>query len=124
MAVDRIIEEFQRQSGIDGEWVGQEVREGSPRTVRAIMKTAPPGPSRTEAELMQARVFFGTKLSEGMIEPRVSEEEALAIAIEAEKETVTGKWRIQMSNEGDAKNHSSGTGNPGGNKVPSPAGNS
>jgi hypothetical protein len=102
MAMPRVIEEFQKLSGIGGEWEGQVVQEGSPRVIKAILKVPPPICPGSNAELVQARVFFGTKLSEGVIKIQVTVEEALQIAINAERETITGQWRIQMSSEGTA----------------------
>jgi hypothetical protein len=70
------------------------VQEGNPRVIQAVLKVPPPVPPGPDAELIQARVFFATKLSEGLIETRISVEEALQIAMNAEKETITGQWRI------------------------------
>jgi hypothetical protein len=98
MSMNRVIEEFKRVSGLDGEWEGQVVQEGNPRTVKAILKIAPSVPLALMVEYIEDRVFSGTKLSDGLILATATPQETIAQALNGET-GVTGSWEVQISGE-------------------------
>jgi hypothetical protein len=95
MSMGMVVEEFKKVSRLNGEWEGQVVQEGNPRLIKAILKVTPSTPPGPDKELMRTRVFFVTKLSEGIITPNETPEEILATALTGEEE-IAGEWVVQM----------------------------
>jgi hypothetical protein len=102
MSMARVIEEFQRISGLDGQWEGRVVKEGGPPMVNAILKVRPSVPPAPVEQYVQARVFFGTKMIEGLILPSATEQDAIETALRVATD-VKGKWEVQISSEATEK---------------------
>jgi hypothetical protein len=77
-SVEKVIEVFQRRTGLDGRWEGRIASDKVPRVVEIRAVIAPSAPAGEPRALSEVRVFFGTQGQKDVADDGTPDDEILA----------------------------------------------